>query len=68
MTKCSIKKGFDFCNECPEYPCTELKAFQAQMPHRNELWKSQERIKEVGYEQWYEEMIEHYKGRIEVVK
>jgi uncharacterized OB-fold protein len=30
------------------------------MPHRIELWKSQERIKEVGYEKWYEEMISHY--------
>jgi hypothetical protein len=60
MTKCSIEKGIDFCNECSEYPCAELKAFQAQMPHRIELWKSQERIKEVGYEKWYEEMLEHY--------
>lgn len=31
-----------------------------KMPHRIELWKSQERIKEVGYEKWYAEMIEHY--------
>jgi len=30
------------------------------MPHRIELWKSQERIKEAGYEKWYMEMIEHY--------
>jgi len=60
MTKCAVEKGINFCCECTEYPCVELKAFQAQMPHRNELWKSQERIKEVGYEKWYEEMIEHY--------
>jgi uncharacterized OB-fold protein len=30
------------------------------MPHRIELWRSQARIREVGYEQWYAEMIEHY--------
>jgi hypothetical protein len=30
------------------------------MPHRIELWKSQDRIKEIGYEKWYAEMIEHY--------
>jgi hypothetical protein len=60
MTKCAAEKGIDFCGECPEYPCAELKEFQVRMPHRIELWKSQERIKEVGYEKWYVEMIEHY--------
>ena len=60
MTKCAAEKGIDFCGDCEEYPCAELKAFQVQMPHRIELWKSQERIKEVGYEKWYTEMIEHY--------
>lgn len=60
MIRCAAEKGFNFCGECQEYPCEELKTFQSRMPHRNELWKSQERIKEVGYEKWYEEMIEHY--------
>ena len=60
MAKCAAKKGVDFCGECTEYPCEELRVFQAEMPTRIELWKSQERIKEVGYEKWYTEMIEHY--------
>lgn len=60
MKKCNAEKGIDFCVECSEYPCEELKAFQAQMPHRIELWQSQERIKEVGWEKWYEEMAEQY--------
>lgn len=60
MAKCAAEKGIDFCGECAEYPCEELKTFQAQLPHRIELWKYQERIKEVGYEKWYSEMIEHY--------
>jgi hypothetical protein len=60
MTKCAVEKGIDFCGECPEYPCTELKTFQAQAPHRLELWESLARIKEVGYERWYAEMIERY--------
>lgn len=60
MTKCEKEKGIDFCVECSEYPCSELKAFQAQMPHRSELFTSQERIKQVGYEKWYEEMAEYY--------
>ena len=60
MSKCAAAKGKDFCGECAEYPCKDLKAFQTEMPHRIELWKSQERIKEVGYEKWYAEMVEHY--------
>ena len=60
MVKCATEKGLDFCGECTEYPCAALREFQAQMPHRIELWKSQERIKEAGYEKWYMEMIEHY--------
>lgn len=60
MAKCTAEKGIDFCGECTEYPCAELRMFQAELPHRIELWKSQERIKEVGYEKWYIEMIDHY--------
>jgi predicted RNA-binding Zn-ribbon protein involved in translation (DUF1610 family) len=60
MVKCAAEKGIDFCGACEEYPCEDLKQFQAVLPHRIELWKSQERIKEVGYEQWYTEMLEHY--------
>lgn len=60
MGKCASQRGIDFCGECEEYPCEDLKSFQAELPHRIELWKSQERIREVGYEKWYAEMIKHY--------
>ncbi len=60
MIKCAADKNIDFCVECKEYPCAELKEFQAKMPHRIELWDSLERIKAAGYKVWYSEMIEHY--------
>ena len=60
MKPCAEDRGIDFCGECPEYPCTQMKDFQSAKPHRLELWESQERIKEAGYEKWYMEMIEHY--------
>jgi hypothetical protein len=60
MIRCAAEKGIEFCGQCPEYPCADLKTFQARMPHRIELWKSQERIKKAGYERWYVEMVEHY--------
>ena len=60
MAACAEEKGLDYCVECEEYPCTTLKEFQAAMPHRIELWQALARIKEVGYEKWFKEMLEHY--------
>jgi hypothetical protein len=60
MSKCAAEKGIEFCGECKDYPCTELKEFQSQMPHRNGLWASQRRIKESGLAKWYSEMLEQY--------
>ncbi len=63
MSACAAEKGIDFCVQCDEYPCPELEAFQAQAthPHRLELWRSQARIQEAGYEQWYAEQVEFYR-------
>ena len=60
MGTCAAEKGLEFCGECTEYPCEELKKFQAERPHRIELWESQKRIAEVGYSEWFDEMIEHF--------
>ena len=60
MTGCAREKGVDFCGQCPQYPCSDLKTFQSQMPHRIELWQDQARIKAAGWETWYAEMVEHY--------
>ena len=60
MTRCAGEKGLDFCGQCREYPCVELKTFQSQMPHRIELWESQQRIAEAGFRTWYGEMVAHY--------
>lgn len=57
---CAMAKDVDFCGLCDEYPCEDLKAFQAARPHRIELWEAQARIREVGYEQWFAEMVERY--------
>ncbi len=56
MAKCAADRGAEFCGSCPDYPCATLKTFQADMPHRIELWESQERIREAGYEVWFAEM------------
>jgi hypothetical protein len=60
MKPCVEEKGIGFCGECDEYPCETIKTFQAEMPHRLELWAALDRIKEVGHEKWFDEMLEHY--------
>ena len=60
LIACATARGLDFCGSCTEYPCEDLKQFQAARPHRLELWEAQARIQEVGYEQWFEEMTKRY--------
>ena len=60
MFPCAQVRGLDFCGECEDYPCEIIRTFQAEMPHRLELWAAQDRIQEVGYVQWFDEMVDHY--------
>lgn len=60
MADCAKDNGVDFCVECPKYPCDDIKAFQAERPHRAELWKDADRIKEIGYEAWVKEIRNNY--------
>ncbi len=55
---CAERHGYSFCGECEDYPCADLKAFQRERPHRAELWKSLERIGEIGPEAWLVEAKE----------
>lgn len=57
---CAGRKGVEFCGSCDEFPCEDLKKFQALMPHRAGLWDALARIKEVGWETWYAEAAKHY--------
>lgn len=60
MSACTAGRGIAFCNECAEYPCDHLKTFQAERPHRIELWDDLDRIMAVGPEQWLQEVRGHY--------
>jgi hypothetical protein len=60
MFACAREKGIDFCIECEDYPCADLKEFQAAKPHRSEIFKNLSRIREVGYEKWFAEMVQYY--------
>lgn len=60
MFACAAQRGIDFCSECDAYPCQELVAFQAEMPHRIELWDNLEKISRLGYKQWLKDIRSHY--------
>lgn len=60
MSACAAERGIDFCSQCGEFPCAELKQFQAAMPHRSDLWANLERIRSAGYRQWLEEIRQDY--------
>jgi len=60
MEKCAKKRGIEFCSACSEYPCNELKTFQAERPHRLELWENLEQIRAQGWQRWVTDMRKHY--------
>ena len=60
MCVCAARRGIDFCIECAEYPCDDLRRFQSERPHRMELWDDLERIGAVGYKMWLREMGDNY--------
>jgi predicted RNA-binding Zn-ribbon protein involved in translation (DUF1610 family) len=60
MFSCTTERGIDFCFECGEYPCNDLKQFQSEMPHRIELWNDLEQIKAMGYKNWLKNTREKY--------
>jgi len=60
MSACAAGKGIDFCALCAEYPCKEMKEFQAEKPHRIELWDDLKRIRSIGYEAWLCEIRARY--------
>jgi hypothetical protein len=56
MKPCAEERGVSFCSECADYPCPTLKAFQGERPHRRDLWRDLERIRDVGYDAWSKEI------------
>lgn len=55
LRSCAAARGLPACGSCPDVPCSALRAFQADRPHRRELWASLESLATLGYDQWYRE-------------
>jgi len=57
---CKQQKGVNFCTDCIEFPCQALLDFKSEMPHRIEIIESLKRLKEIGQENWINEMEKHF--------
>ncbi|PKP27991.1 MAG: hypothetical protein CVU06_00355 [Bacteroidetes bacterium HGW-Bacteroidetes-22] len=57
LKDCAISRGINFCSECSDYPCDELKSFQSRMPHRAELFESLDFLKNHSLEEWEAKMV-----------
>ena len=60
FVECATAKGIWSCAACDVFPCQELTEFQSIMPHRTEIVKSLNRLKEIGWENWLFEMKEKF--------
>ncbi len=61
IASCIKEKGFDFCFECPSFPCTEAD-FEPLL--KTKWLKANHRMKQIGPEAYFEEMKDrsHYEA------
>jgi len=57
---CKTKKGVNSCTDCNEFPCQALIDFKSKTPHRAEIIASQNRMREIGIENWLIEMQNYF--------
>jgi ribosomal protein L40E len=57
---CAVERGVEFCGQCADYPCEDLKEFQVARPHRADLFEDGQRIREIGFEEWFQETFDKY--------
>ncbi len=59
--KCVLEKDAEFCYQCTDYPCQEIKKFAESAPHHGVVWENFNRMKEVGWRQWLKEQDEKWR-------
>jgi len=60
---CAADREVEFCAQCADFPCEDLKRFQAEMPHRADLFEDGRRIREAGCKKWFREAFQQYTCR-----
>jgi len=57
---CTIQKGIDFCYECNDFPCKELKE-EPLLDRKKMIIETNNRIKTLGIERHVEQLKERYR-------
>ena len=52
MAACAASKGIAFCSDCEAFPCAEVVAWQAVMPHRVEVFDWLRQVRVHGVDPW----------------
>ncbi len=60
FSACAKGKGLGFCSECKDFPCKELRDFQAALPHRLDLWEDLEQARHLEPTGWVAKMRQKY--------
>lgn len=60
FSACAKGKGVAFCSECQDFPCRELKDFQAALPHRLDLWEDLEQARSLKPADWVAKVQQKY--------
>ena len=60
FVECAEKREIDFCAECDEFPCKDLKDFQKAGAHRIELFDDGDEIREKGCAEWMKNARKKY--------
>jgi len=56
MMLCATKKGFEYCFQCKDFPCTIVNEFASDgVPHHKKTVENAKRMKEIGLEAWITE-------------
>jgi hypothetical protein len=60
LRDCAGEMGIVGCEHCEDFPCAELREFQAKLPHRAELFEAAELRKAIGLDAWMAKMAQDY--------
>jgi len=56
MMLCARKRGFQYCFQCEDFPCTSVNEFSSDgISHHKRTIENSKRMKEIGIEAWIKE-------------
>ena len=49
---CVYKHGYEFCAQCPDFPCPTLEEWASEYEHHGEAVQGLKRMKRIGIKKW----------------